>query len=386
MVILKKDSARKLPVLLVDSSGKLETGVALGDVTVVTSKNGGVLTGFTLTDKWAELGQGLYTINFAAGDLDTEGFFAYLVTVAGCDQYSGMMYVSDWESNVDSILEDTATTLPASIATVDTVVDAIKGKTDALPTDPADESLLEAAITAAEGNIRGTDSDTLKTLSEQVDECQAELDTLPPDPADESSLEAAIAAAEGNIRGADSDDLKGLSDQVDGVQTQAETNGGNISTALANQAVMDGELTTIQADLDNPDQYKADVAALALEGTLLGVATTLGIDIAAALAVLQGEHVTIQADLDDPDQYKADVAALALEATMDAAAAALTAVLATAQLDLDYLKQKESGRWKIENDQLTYYEDDGVTPLRTFNLFDKDGRPTNLNPTERVPA
>jgi hypothetical protein len=37
----------------------------------------------------------------------------------------------------------------APIATVDTVVDAIKLKTDNLPSDPADESLLEAAITAA---------------------------------------------------------------------------------------------------------------------------------------------------------------------------------------------------------------------------------------------
>jgi len=32
-----------------------------------------------------------------------------------------------------------------------------------------------------------------------------------------------------------------------------------------------GALTTIQADLDNPDQYKADVAALALEATLTAI-------------------------------------------------------------------------------------------------------------------
>ncbi len=38
--------------------------------------------------------------------------------------------------------------LSALITIVDTVVDAIKAKTDNLPTDPADESLLEAAIAA----------------------------------------------------------------------------------------------------------------------------------------------------------------------------------------------------------------------------------------------
>jgi hypothetical protein len=36
--------------------------------------------------------------------------------------------------------------LNAPVATVDTVVDAIKAKTDNLPSDPADESLIEAAI------------------------------------------------------------------------------------------------------------------------------------------------------------------------------------------------------------------------------------------------
>jgi hypothetical protein len=52
---------------------------------------------------------------------------------------------------------------------------------------------------------------------------------------------------------------------------------------------------------------------------------------------------------------------------------------------MDWLKQKESGRWKIENNQLIYYDKDGVTPLQVFNLFDKNGKPTNTNPYERVP-
>ena len=46
------------------------------------------------------------------------------------------------------ILTDTGTTLDGKINTIDTVVDAIKLKTDNLPTDPADESLLEAKIDA----------------------------------------------------------------------------------------------------------------------------------------------------------------------------------------------------------------------------------------------
>jgi len=380
MVILKQSTARKLPVLLVDSGGAVMASVAEGDVTVVTSKNGGALTGFTLTDKWTELGQGLYTIDFANTDLDTEGFFAYLVTVTGCDQYSGIMYVSDWETNVDSILEDTATTLDDKINTIDTVVDAIKGKTDNLPTDPADESLIQAGITAAqdailanegtmetnlvadiseaESNIRGgaydlhllyVELDTIKvalnaikglgwsdenltTIDALIDAIKAKTDNLSADPADESDLEDYIDALALQthdehiaIRGADSDTLKTLSDQIDTAQAAIDANGNDIDDVIGNQTIMSGKLDTAQTDLDNPDQYKADVTALALEATL-----------------------------------------------------------DTAQVDLTYIKQKESGRWKIENNQLTYYDDLGGV-LRCFNLFSKRGEPTNENPYERVP-
>lgn len=54
---------------------------------------------------------------------------------------------------VDEILVDTGTDIPATLATVagylDTEIAAIKAKTDNLPTDPADQSAVEAAIVAA---------------------------------------------------------------------------------------------------------------------------------------------------------------------------------------------------------------------------------------------
>jgi hypothetical protein len=64
----------------------------------------------------------------------------------------------------------TSTIFDAEIfAEVNPEVADIKAKTDNLPSDPADESLLEAAITAAATAIRGVDNDTLKTLSDQID-------------------------------------------------------------------------------------------------------------------------------------------------------------------------------------------------------------------------
>lgn len=56
------------------------------------------------------------------------------------------------------------------------------------------------------------------------------------------------------------------------------------------------------------------------------------------------------------------------------------------QVDIAFLNQKEQGRWKIENNQLTYYDVGGTIPLKRFNLFDKDGNPTNDSPYERVPV
>jgi hypothetical protein len=75
------------------------------------------------------------------------------------------------DGNVDAVLTDTGTTLDAALATVDGILDdlhgtdlpavktetaAIKAKTDNLPTDPADQSAVEAAITAATSPLATT--------------------------------------------------------------------------------------------------------------------------------------------------------------------------------------------------------------------------------------
>jgi hypothetical protein len=98
----------------------------------------------------------------------------------------------------------------------------------------------------------------------------------------------------------------------------------NIGTAVDTD--IDSQLATIQADLDNPSQYKADVSGLAT---------------ASALA-------TTQADLDNPDQYKATgfsthsvsdivtaMQAVSDDFKADGAGLATAAALATSQTDLD---------------------------------------------------
>lgn len=85
----------------------------------------------------------------------------------------------------------------APIATVDTVVDAIKAKTDNLPADPADQSAVEAAITAATSPLATAAALTVVDdfLDTEIAAIKAKTDNLPTDPADQSAVEAAITAA-----------------------------------------------------------------------------------------------------------------------------------------------------------------------------------------------
>lgn len=52
--------------------------------------------------------------------------------------------------------------------------------------------------------------------------------------------------------------------------------------------------------------------------------------------------------------------------------------------NIDRIRKIEEGRFKITNNQFIIYDNDG-TVLKTFNLFDKDGEPTEHNIYERIP-
>lgn len=53
---------------------------------------------------------------------------------------------------------------------------------------------------------------------------------------------------------------------------------------------------------------------------------------------------------------------------------------------ISIIKQIECGRWKIINNQMIFYAEDGITPLTTFNLKDNTGSPSMTNVFERTPS
>ncbi len=141
---------------------------------------------------------------------------------------SGLATEVNATTNRNTIQTDIQTN-ETKIDTIDTVVDAIKVKTDNLPSDPADQSVVESAISASQG-----------------------------------VLTTAISTSEGNIRGG-SDSLDSLSDQLDIVQTDLDNPDQYkaVITGLPSAGEYDTRLATIQADLDNPGQYKANISTLA---------------------------------------------------------------------------------------------------------------------------
>uniref|UniRef100_A0A6M3J7C7 Uncharacterized protein n=1 Tax=viral metagenome TaxID=1070528 RepID=A0A6M3J7C7_9ZZZZ len=54
--------------------------------------------------------------------------------------------------------------------------------------------------------------------------------------------------------------------------------------------------------------------------------------------------------------------------------------------DLAFIKQIEQGRWKIVSNQMIFYDTDGTTAIRTFDLKDKAGNATDISIFERVPV
>lgn len=92
------------------------------------------------------------------------------------------------ETTAQSILMDTETTLNALIQTVDTVVDAIKLKTDNLPTDPADQSAVETAISTAQVAIETAISASQVAIETAISASQVAVETAI------DSAEAAIIA------------------------------------------------------------------------------------------------------------------------------------------------------------------------------------------------
>ena len=194
----------------------------------------------------------------------------------------------------------------AALATVDSNVDAVKLKTDNLPSDPADQSAVEAAIAAAHTTTDG-----------KVDAVQADLDNPNQFKADVSALatSAALATVDSNV-----DAIKATTDKLDdtleldsteyrfteNALEQAPSGTGasaaSIADAVWDEAIADhasagtfGAKNQKVVPSESAEDYKADVSGL----STFDAAT---------------DNVTVG----NPNDCKADVSGLATSAEISA--------------------------------------------------------------------
>jgi hypothetical protein len=158
-------------------------------------------------------------------------------------------------------------------------VTAIKAKTDNLPADPADESLLEAAIAAISPDVDLTPVlDAIDAIPEpdlskldvavssrlatsgytapanaDITSIKNKTDNLPADPADQSLVEAAIAAVAAALAALDTGDLEDLLTAVAAIKLKTDLIQVATLVTIASPIVKSGVLT-----LYHGDDYDAD--------------------------------------------------------------------------------------------------------------------------------
>ena len=151
---------------------------------------------------------------------------------------------SDVKTETAAILEDTGNTLDGLIKDVPTVAEF------EARTKPAADYALEATLTAIKG--AGWTTETLKVIRDALTAVQADLDNPSQYKADVSALAttAHLQEVEDKVDTIDTiaDAIKLKTDKIPAVPAQA----GEYTAAIA----------ALQADLDNPDQYKADVSGI----------------------------------------------------------------------------------------------------------------------------
>ena len=190
--------------------------------------------------------------------------------------------LSTVDTVVDSILEDTGTPIPGTIATVDTVVDGIKAVTDNLPDSGALSSLATAsAVATVDSNVDAVLVDTGTTLPATLSTIEGKVDTV-------DTVADGIKAVTDNLP--DSGALSSLA-----TASALATVDGNVDAVLVDTGTtIPATLTTIDGKVDTvdtvADAIKAVTANLPDSGALSSLAT------ASALATVDGNVDAVLVD------------------------------------------------------------------------------------------
>ena len=162
--------------------------------------------------------------------------------------------LSTVDTVVDSILEDTGTTIPGTIATVDTVVDGIKAVTDNLPDSGALSSLATAsAVATVDSNVDAVLVDTGTTLPATLSTIEGKVDTV-------DTVADAIKAVTDNLP--DSGALSSLA-----TASALATVDGNVDAVLVDTGTtLPATLSTIEGKVDTVDTVVDSISSTLSSG------------------------------------------------------------------------------------------------------------------------
>ncbi len=230
-----------------------------------------------------------------AGGLDAAGVRA-AVGLASANMDTQLSGINNKTTNLpsdpaDQSLVEAAITAATSGLASQSVLNSVKAKTDNLPTDPADQSQVEAAITSATSGLASQSSLNL---------VKTKTDNLPSDPADQSSVEAAITAATSGL--ASQSDLTAVKAKTDNLpsdpadQSSVEAAITSATSGLASQS----SLNSVKAKTDNLPSDPADQSSV--EAAITAAVNSL---ISSGLA-LQSTLLTVKAKTDNLPSDPAD--------------------------------------------------------------------------------
>ncbi|OQX53189.1 MAG: hypothetical protein B5M48_03825 [Candidatus Omnitrophica bacterium 4484_213] len=374
-----------------DTDGKTtEEALTLSQADLQLSKNGGTAAQKNDTNSATHRYGGNYSVPLNATDTNTLGCLELMCKESGAlpVRRSFMVVTQNyWDSKYGTDKLQVDVTQIAGVAQtgndVGADVDAILADTDELQTNQGNWVTATTVALNAQGKA---------DVNAEVDAALADYD--PP-------TKAELDAAESNIRGADSDTLKTISDQVDGLN---DPSASAIADAVWDEAIADHTTSTTFGGKNQkvvPSEtladYKADVSSLAVEANVEThvtnslnsydppTRTELTSDKDEIIADTQDIQSRIPAALSSGGNIKADV--LAISGSTDAAdkleasaetivtGAAVAGTLSTTQMTTDLTEATDdhyNGRiiiWTsgVLKDQATDVTDyDGATKKLTY--------------------
>ena len=173
---------------------------------------------------------------------------------------------ADWTSGEKEQIRDalgvdgtkTAAT-GGQLQTLDGVCDAVKAKTDNLPSDPADQSLIIAATDAIVVEVNANET--------KIDGIKAKTDNLPSDPADQSLIIAATDAIVTEVN-ANETKIDGIKAKTDNLPASPAAVGSAMT--LADDAITAGKFDETTAyPLKSADSAATQVARTGADGDTL---------------------------------------------------------------------------------------------------------------------